>query len=341
MIHLIDPGCVAPTGHHPAINAAFRQECERSGIPVKLYIHQNADERVKAMFPGAAVLESFFPYSRPQSTDVRHEQSHVVELFRRDLGRITTSGEDRIVVHTVSAGQLSALTEWMPSQNAPASVVLRFPPDHYATARQAADMTLLWGEAIGAAPCRLLADNAPLALYYSQFGGPVEVCPVPVDWSHYRTATPTGDITVGFLGEVREEKGGHYLVDIMRHVHSKRGGIRFNVQTDFKSSETYYDLLAGCDIALCAYHPRAYGMRTSQTVVEAAGFGKPTVTVRGQWVPEGLTGEQSPEFSPRQIALAILRLADRLDECRAAAEATAAAVRGHHNIQSFVRTILQ
>jgi hypothetical protein len=178
---------------------------------------------------------------------------------------------------------------------------------------------------------RLYTDSQGLAEEYERFSGlEFGVLPIP-----FRTrlladrSRAEGPLCLGYYGDVRDEKGFHWLPDLVEalmddHVRTRR--VRFLIQASLihpeseprskralellksypddmvrlvglggpLSPDSYYQLVNEADLLLCPYHPATYRSRTSGTLAEAIASGIPTVVPHGSWL-----ASQQPSGSGR------------------------------------------
>jgi glycosyltransferase involved in cell wall biosynthesis len=134
-----------------------------------------------------------------------------------------------------------------------------------------------------------------------------------------RSAGDRGPICIAFFGDVREEKGFHWLpdlIDAMMEEYVSRGRVRFLIQASLVHPEEnprsraalerlrtypgdhvrlvglegplapdrYYQLVSEADLLICPYHRGTYRVRSSGTLTEAIAAGIPTVVPRDTWL---------------------------------------------------------
>jgi glycosyltransferase involved in cell wall biosynthesis len=167
-----------------------------------------------------------------------------------------------------------------------------------------------------------------------------------------------GPLKVLFLGDPRQEKGFHLLPALVRGLlddYLKTGKAQFVIQASIHHSEkdplltdalaelsrhdprhvrlvglegflppeTYYRLVAECDVMLLPYRPVAYRSRSSGVFAEAVSAGKPTVVPANTWLArQQLPGSGEAYTDPASFAGALRRICDDYDAYRVrAAEA--------------------
>jgi glycosyltransferase involved in cell wall biosynthesis len=181
---------------------------------------------------------------------------------------------------------------------------------------------------------RLYTDSDGLSQEYESVSGlDFGVLPIPfrsqfIDMKA-RDAKP---LQVGYFGDVRDEKGFHWLpevIDAMMDQYIRPGRVKFLIQASLihpeyepKSTqalerlkafppdvvrlvglngpltpESYYQLVSEVDLLLCPYDPTTYRNRTSGTLTEAIAAGTPTVVPHGSWL-----SRQQPENSGETFA---------------------------------------
>jgi len=168
---------------------------------------------------------------------------------------------------------------------------------------------------------RLYTDSDGLAEEYEQLAGfEFGVLPIPFR-SHLLKSRSrgAGPLCIGYFGDVRDEKGFHWLPDLVQAMyadHVRPGRVAFLIQAslvhaeheplsreaikrlkDFAedsvqlvgmagplSPESYYQLVSETDVLVCPYDPAIYRNRTSGTLAEAISAGIPTVVPHGSWL---------------------------------------------------------
>ena len=163
-------------------------------------------------------------------------------------------------------------------------------------------------------------DTEPLSAQYNRPNAfPFKTVPIPVDAS-FRAANRSESsrpLTVGYLGDARDEKGFPLLAQAMdkiyqSHVVSNKTTLlaqsNFNVEGGEPgsiearlallalpsnarklvegpfSSEEYVALFKAADIMLAPYNPEAYASRSSGVFAEALVAGLPALITRGSWM---------------------------------------------------------
>lgn len=380
---VLDPGCGAATSHNAAVNYALRDVCRDSGRPYAFFYSAKAEPRVKEELAGYPVMESFVPYgigNRPE--DMVNAFQRVVVLFHGDLvERLQPLLEpgDMLVMHTVTAAHVFALNGWLEQLEMPLKVriVLRFHPGFRATAEQAQFSEMAYVQALkslvagaGRHDVKLFADSEILAeLYRGLIGCEVTAAPIPINFNYFqeRPVVP-GRRRIGYLGEMRSEKGFDLLGEALRTTLSRHPEASFFIQVPQLSPDRaatldtaggriewvtgamlppqYYETMLNLDALLIAYDKREYTYRTSHIFVESVGFGKPVVTMEGSWMHEEMKrmpvmpGAVSQAFTGWALGEAVCDLLDRWDEYSANARQVAPAWREFHNIRNFASVLL-
>ena len=142
--------------------------------------------------------------------------------------------------------------------------------------------------------------------------------PVPVDTTlERRRPEPSEPLTVGYLGDARDEKGFGLLPKLVENVLSKTGGarkVRFLIQSNFNTpggepgsavarrllqaydstevelvegpfdSTQYAELIKRIDIMLIPYSAENYSARSSGVLAEAVAAGIPAIVPAASWM---------------------------------------------------------
>ncbi len=179
---------------------------------------------------------------------------------------------------------------------------------------------------------KLYTDTEELTEEYCLFSGLCfDTVPIPFR-THFLTAhvrRPADPLCLTYLGDVRDEKGFHWLLDLveaMQEDYVEAGKVRFVFQASLGSPQynpkstaaleqlqalppedvtlvgldgpltvdEYFQLVSAADVLLCPYCPLTYKRRSSGTLTEAIAAGIPTIVPRDSWLarqqPAG-TGE--------------------------------------------------
>lgn len=158
------------------------------------------------------------------------------------------------------------------------------------------------------------SDTEPLcAAYEALCDAPFGLLPVPVELDGSPRARPGEPLTVGYLGDARDEKGFDLLPEVVR-LSRKGRPLRFVLQVNLNtlegdpgaraavaelaavdgpgvervagplSADRYRALFARTDIVLLPYRPQAYAARSSGVLMEAIAAGLPSVVTPGGWM---------------------------------------------------------
>ena len=300
----------------------------------------------------------------------RHRRRNTAcDSFGRDFlaacTRLELGPNDHALIHTVGVDELDALVEtltrtdrawpWIhlqlvrrieefgagrPRERRPAAVLAR----------------LLAGPAAGR--IRLYSDTAELAAAYGILTGrPVGVLPIAFRHDLILGAVasapardPAAPITIGYLGNARQEKGFQHLPDLVEQLTGRfgwAGKVRFHFQSPFNipdgepgigiararlgafpadlvtledrvlTTEQYYRMLAGIDVLVLPYDGARYDVRSSGILVQARVAGTPMVAPEGSWIARQAPAPAGEAFQdPTDLAAALDRLLRRYDAAR-------------------------
>ena len=168
---------------------------------------------------------------------------------------------------------------------------------------------------------RLYTDTEGLSEEYERFAGlRFGVLPIPFRARLIsRPPRKDGRLCISCFGDPREEKGFHWLpdlIDAMMDDYLLPGRAYFLIQASLShpeheprcaatlerlkgyadryvhlvgldgplSPEAYYELVSQSDLALCPYHPIPYRNRSSGTLAEAIAAGIPTIVPGNTWL---------------------------------------------------------
>jgi hypothetical protein len=224
----------------------------------------------------------------------------------------------------------------------------------------------------------LYTDTEELSEEYERFSGlGFGVLPIPFR-TRFLGASPRQDdsLCVAYFGDVREEKGFHWLPELIEALLNEEGGsagVRFLIQASLRepeneprckvaldrlkgysedvvrlvgldgslSPEIYYRLVSEADLLLCPYRPETYRSRSSGTLAEAIAAGIPTVVPRGTWLSRQVPAGGGETFFDRESFIeAVRRVRDDYPTYHARARAGQDAWLGLHSPDRLVRTLL-
>ena len=191
---------------------------------------------------------------------------------------------------------------------------------------------------------RLYTDTDGLSAEYERISGmEFGVLPIPFRsqllGSRSREAGP---LCIAQFGDVRDEKGFHWLpdlIDSMMDDYIRPGRVRFLIQASLIHPEyepksraalerlkgysrdavrlvglegpltphSYYQMVSEADLVLCPYDPLTYRNRSSGTLAEAIAAGVPTVVPRHSWLSLQQPAESGETFVDRESFLEAVR----------------------------------
>ena len=222
-------------------------------------------------------------------------------------------------------------------------------------------------------------DTKELSHDYSQLGSlPFGVLPIPfrselIDASRPDRSQP---LRLAYLGEARDEKGFHWLPDLIDDLMDKyvrTGKARFLLQANVSSPQynprssrmldklkqypreqvelfglgtpltpqEYYALVSQADVVLLPYERNRYRACSSGTLAEAIAGGRPAVVPAGSWmssqIPPG-GGETFHDYD--SFVEAVGRAIDNYDAYRAEAEAFRSSWIAHHTPDCLISRLI-
>jgi glycosyltransferase involved in cell wall biosynthesis len=174
-------------------------------------------------------------------------------------------------------------------------------------------------------------------------------------------------LTVSVMGDFRQEKGSLQVIDALSGMAQQCPDTRFFVQVRRAeeadalrrqlqrsapaarldaavgpvSAERYADQLLRSDIAFLPYSWQRYAIRTSGVFAEALACGLPVVVPDNSWMSDQLAqghgaGETFAEWTPKAMAGALLRAAERIDALHQQALVRSTAWRDAQSIHAYL-----
>jgi glycosyltransferase involved in cell wall biosynthesis len=225
---------------------------------------------------------------------------------------------------------------------------------------------------------RLYTDTEALSEEFERASG-LEFGVLPIPFRARLISRPAGDhgpICIAFFGDVREEKGFHWLpdlIDAMMDEYLARGRARFLIQASLVhpeanprsraalerlktyaedhvqlvglegplAPERYYQLVSEADLLLCPYHPGTYRARSSGTLTEAIAAGIPTVVPRGTWLARAQPPGSGETFDDRESFIeAVLQVCGRYAGYQQRAVAGRRGWQARHSPERLIRALL-
>lgn len=192
---------------------------------------------------------------------------------------------------------------------------------------------------------RVYTDTEELTeAYVAATGLPFETLPIPfrTDRITPRNRRAGEPLRLTFLGDARDEKGFHWLPDLIDGLsdEARAGRVTFALQASLLSPqynpesipamarvraladepymelhgldapltpEQYFDLLSRADVMLCPYSPENYRRRSSGTLTEALAAGIPTVVPADTWLERQQPPGTGESFADRESFVEAVR----------------------------------
>lgn len=187
---------------------------------------------------------------------------------------------------------------------------------------------------------------------------------------------PGGTLTIAYLGGARDEKGFHWLPDLVRQLRAKNrpGRVRFVFQSNISQPEhnprsvaalselrslagddielvaadeglppsDYYRLFSSSDLVVLPYLPARYRACTSGVLAEAIAAGVPVVVPAATWLSSELPPGAGEVFSgPDSFAEAVQRVIEDHARYRAAAKSARPAWLARHTPDAILGALLR
>jgi glycosyltransferase involved in cell wall biosynthesis len=223
-------------------------------------------------------------------------------------------------------------------------------------------------------------DSEELSDEYKAIAGwDFDVLPIPFryDPAVVKKRVPGQPLCFSYLGEARDEKGFHWLADVIDALmkdYILPGKLCFQIQATLKhpvqyhpqsfdaiarllkcdprhvalvglagalSPQQYSKALANADVVLCPYHAYRYKSASSGTLMEAIVAGKPTIVPPSGW----LARQQPPAtgeccWDVPSLVRAIQLICDNFDSYHEQADAYRNLYRFNHSPDRLVRNML-
>ncbi|EWY35791.1 hypothetical protein N825_34310 [Skermanella stibiiresistens SB22] len=380
---VLDPGLDSTAGHHYHLDLVLREQAAAHGLEAVFHGFKGMDPLIEDLF-GARLIFDMHSYARiagpPELAPIQNWSVKNGSFYRNLCDGVSgdLQADDIVLMHTVLGGELVGLYLWyrgLPEPRPRICLVLRFPPwfhmarEHHEIAVALERYALsLWTE-FPADRVMMACDNAGLAKFYGKLAGfEMPSLPIPIRYpilkaEHKRRRDGARPRFV-YLGEAREEKGIHLIVDALRRRSPALDGIDFTIQcgrhellgtlldewrTDLPDvdfidrglpEDDYLGLLASADAVLVPYRPDIYDVRTSHIYLEAVGAGKPVLITAGSWmdletVRLGHVAVRAAAFTVDAVEDALTRLARDWRDLAALGPAAGERCRDYHNPTNF------
>ncbi len=361
---IIDQNATDGAGHCQAYCRMLSSEARARGLDFRLLLPTRAAGLAERL-GGEPVLTTInwgdpelrrFTFAAEWVRNVRTTEQSLAKAL------VEVNSQDIVLVHTAVSPTLFALTQWLlslPEERRPqVAAVLhnrektKNRDDRWIaealfrrTLREAAPL-------VGASRLRLFATNQRLVDYLAAGFG-IGIVPIlcDVELAADRPRPANSPVTLVHSGGYLLEQGLQFLVDaatgagmsafhgirLLLHTRnnvlsgSVRAQLRSCVDAEFidgeLSDDAYRELLGRSDAVLVPYHPRFYGFRHSNKVMEALAMGLPSVVTRDTPAGDALIEAGLPgvlmDPSAESLAAAVVQLRDQYDQLRAIAKAAA------------------
>ena len=392
--------CVPPAfrpDHQPRIRARMRQIAERLRIT-------NASDHFDFVSHGPAVAAGLQqPAERPclekalrelAPLNLAHEIEHAL-IFKRDLERLLAiSGagpDDHVLLSTAHAREVLAVglvAQRLGDARCPTfHLEFRHPLfevepeedelEHSPVVRLHRGFFSFHERQGTSNRIRFYTDTEELSRDFEFVSGwKFGVLPIPFR-AGLIVPSPRTDkpLCLAFLGDVRDEKGFHWLPGLVDHLmrdYVRPGRVRLALQATVGTphynpqsalamqrlrkhlprhvelvgadgpltSREYYRLVSAADVVLLPYDRNRYRAASSGTLAEAIAAGKPTVVPAQSWMsrqqPPG-TGETFVDF--QSFVASVRRLVDRYEEYHRQAELHRSAWSARHSPRALVEAL--
>ncbi|HVM78564.1 MAG TPA: hypothetical protein VMU06_06070 [Stellaceae bacterium] len=392
-LHVIHHGLRDLRSHFFGEGLGWVAACRQRGVPLRLYVHKTAGPDILRELPARAAFRhraGTASIARLRGEGVS-DHAMMARFFAEDCAALEAEGldgEDVVVVTFASEIEVMGAAEWLerlaPGQRPRVIFVFHIPPSLSVLIREdrtgvAADfsefiagMTRL-KRPLPPQRIGLFATTPHLAaLMRSVAQHPCAEAPHPTLYlsDELLAAKPEPPAHVCVPGELREEKGGKLVSDILLRFAEARPGKLLTVQAnDETDGGALAERLASCnspysvyygrmghaqyqrhlvasDILLLPYDWRRYALRASGVFSEAAGFGIVTVVPDRTWMADSLRagfggGTIFAEQTVDSILEALIEASDNHAALRERARRTMQDWRRRHSVAALLETILR
>lgn len=361
---ILDPGLIAPGGHHLDYDLRIAGELKARGIDAHLYAHADVQpavlERLRPVVPVTPLFRAS-PYTAtvpvPAGGGPRARHAADARATAEDLaGLPAAAGATHWIWPSLYAAQLEACARHAPA--AAIAACIHVEPDFRDPAG-----TDRWREAFAAA-CPIGARVQvgvmvpTLQAAYGPLAGDVPIGLLPIGHDGFPPAAPRSRLRrIGFFGLQRGGKGAAIVPSLAAAlagagyevvVHDSGGhldaGPRIPGVTRLDYVPDLPAAIARCDLVVAPYDPVAYRTKGSGIAWEAVASGVPVVvpagTAPGSWIASLGAGVLFREYSAGAVLDAVRLAADGYAGIAAAAFAAARGWPGRHGTGPLVSALL-
>ncbi|MBY0430242.1 MAG: glycosyltransferase [Rhodospirillales bacterium] len=250
---IMDPGAVAPVGHHFLMNTIYFRELSRRGHDVRVYTHRNCKDVPPDLLPAIPYF-SFWPYGATSNDpvdgwlDTWQQGSEIIYRDLRALPERFDTEPVGIIVHSMHHNIFAGICRWiaeLPRQGGPTVFLLFGLPSgikvegegialNYPVAtpyrrgfnilRQAEYPRVVLGAPtdIYNQEFNILANGLPVISHPFHFAGDLHDLAVP--------PRRDGRIRLLYAGDARPDKGFHLLPDILEALLSRHADVEADIQ---------------------------------------------------------------------------------------------------------------
>jgi glycosyltransferase involved in cell wall biosynthesis len=379
-------------GHHYEYVKSVYDEWIARGFSAAVYCHRNAEADINSYFDARGIFSrSIHTHSRtvPGLGKANLLVNFLVSnyIFYKELKKTELSAGDTndiFLFHTIDPNQLFGLYFWyyfIKSKNRPCLVLIfrLGAGDNPGTRRYATFLYRLFFRSstfIAEGKMVFFSDSRNLAAEYQALKADrISVLPIPhiPDARVDGVASPNDKYVIVYPGEARIEKGYHLLPRVIENLISKRGDVRFVIQSNVSGNPSqevlegrtrikalkkdveytdrilesgeYYEIIRKADAILLPYSPETYRSRTSGIFAEAIAFAKPVIVPGGTWMERQVTefghcGTVMDRYDEESLEKAIEAMLDDYEEYRNRAIIASGRWKKFHNARTYVDMLI-
>jgi len=203
---------------------------------------------------------------------------------------------------------------------------------------------------------------------------PFELFPQPVNCAELKLPTENNEVTFGFFGFTRYEKGTDIFINALKRILKGRpdlkarfiiqwtssfdlpDGSRFDLDDEIRNCprvqminhlltpEEYYQLLSVTDCLVLPYRNSSYYSRDSRITIEAVTSARPVIYTKGGWLDETVNefgaGIGIEDENTNQLAGAIIQMTDKIKAFKAQALEKREKASSYYAPQFFIEKLL-
>jgi glycosyltransferase involved in cell wall biosynthesis len=389
-LFVVDPVRHDRRGHHWHFAEGVLREAERRNFEPRFFVARSAGGRP---LPGPGFHPVFRhglyrPVTGDRNETIETDYRIGGAAFCEDLAgcpEFDPGARDLIVIPTASLRSVGGIAKWRAATGCATPVVFFF---HFLLPFGLDLMADGAGKYIAREAGREIRDSLALGPFLFTASSPhlastltaatgcdVSIAPLPLWYDLAETAKTTDpalknhrDPTIAFVGELRREKGGHLLPDVIAHFDNADPAVGFVVQAgvaeagllesldsmrtrgsvrivrEMLSEQQYRELIEGASAIVLPYDRKRYLDRTSGAFAFAAAAGRPCVVPDGTWMADKInagwaSGTVYRGSSATDVATAVVDTIERLPDLSKAAQECAMRWHAQESGTAFLQSL--